>query len=302
MSTIQTYTRRTGTSFLEFEDRFPNSQSCLTHILHCRFRGKFVCPKCRNSTIFVKNPSGNGYTSSCCKSALIYPLQGTVFSRTNIPLNYWFRATLYFTNSASGISANFVYKQFGLSRKASIRMCKVIREHLTSIDENIRLGLDGATVYVAETTMKAISRRKQKSGVRFRILLATDGKDFLLLPIPTGKYVRSRDLLFNRLEPNAPIVVQTNELKRKLLNFKDFARVKGRTIQTGDDPYHSNFSFLDTCGIAFKQFILQSHYWVSEQHLGSYLGHFAFLYRRRHRGTEAFWEAVSHFPEFAQDG
>lgn len=298
MSTIQTYTRRAGTSFLEFEDRFSEPQSCLAHVLQCRLRGSDVCPKCGAATDFVKIRSANRYISRCCYDAPLYPLRGTMFSATQIPLNDWFRAILYFTNSASGISANFIHQQLGYSLKASIRMCKLIREHLTSVDENIRLGRDGATVYVAETTMKGISRRKQKNGVRFRILLATDGRDFLVLPIPTGKFVRSRDLLLSRLEPNVRIITQTNDLRQKILNFKDFARVKGRKIETSDDPYHARFNVLNSCAVALKQFILQSHYWVSEQHIESYLGHFAFLYRRRHRGTEAFWDAISYFAKF----
>lgn len=293
-----TATRRRGTSFIDFEGRFPDPESCLAYLLETRLAGSTLCPKCGNATDFLKIKSARRYIARCCFDATLFPLRGTIFSGTRLPLNLWFRAILYFCNSSIGIAPNFLRQQLGISGKASVRMCKLIREHLTSIDSDIRLGPDGASVFVSETTMKGVSRRGRKNGVRFRILLATDGSESVAMPIPTGRFAASRDLLLNRLDLKATVVVQTDELKRKLLNHKTFARVKGRRLVTADDPDHLEFHNLSVGGIALKRFILQSHGWVSERHLESYLGHFSFLYRRRHRGSDAFWDAISGFPKF----
>ena len=298
MNRVRKYPFRTGTSVVEFENRFPDSLSCLEHILACRLGDNKTCSKCGMPTEFCKVRTANRYIPKCCWDSPLYPLRSTIFSATHIPLNIWFRAILYFTNSSSGIGPDFLHKQLGICAKASIRMCKLIREHLSAIDDDIRLGRDSNLVYVAETTMKGVARRGSKSRVRFRILLATDGIEFLVLPIATGKFVQSRDLLLDRLDQHASIITRTSELKRKILNFKSFSRVKGRIIEVADDPDHLQFYHLIACGIALKRFIINSHYWVSEQHLPSYLGHFAFLYRRRQRGSSAFWDAVSIFPKF----
>ena len=226
------------------------------------------------------------------------PLSGTFLSGSRIALDLWFRAILYFTNSSNGVCPNFLRQQLGISAKASVRMCQLIREHLSKIDEKVQLGRNSSAVFVTETTMKGISRAGQKNGVRYRLLLASDGSEFLVIPVATGPFANSRNLLLDRISPNATLFTQTNELRRKLLRHKPLMRAKSIPVLTAKDPDGEQFHFLSVTGIALKRFILQSHTWVSEQHLGGYVGHFTFLYRRRRRGTEAFWDAVSHFPKF----
>lgn len=287
--------RRKGTSFAKFEQLFPTSESCIEHILKCRLKTQ-NCPKCNRPAIFVKIKSANRYIPKCCYDQAIYPLRGTIFAGTRIPLDTWFRTILYFTNTSSGISPDFVHRQFGISQKASVRMCQRIREHLTALDRRIILGQDGSAVYVSETTVRSVARKNQKNGVRFRVLLATDCSETVVMPVTTGKHTKSRDLLLDRISRKSAIITQTPALRKKLLNYKKFSRVRGMPIETATDPYLEPFCRLSVLGIALKRFILPSHYWVSERHIASYIGHFAFLYRRRSRGTETFLEAVSNFP------
>ena len=290
--------RRAGTSFREFEEKFPNQKSCLDQIMKYRLREIFSCPKCGKIVGFKKISKRNSYIAKCCTIRILSPLLQTPFYRSQISLVVWFRIILYFTNASMGISPKFISNHFDLQRRTAMRTCQLIRYHLLSIDNGICLGQNGRNVYVSETTIRSISRRGRKNGVRYRILMATDGVEFLSIPITSGKLAKSRRLLLDRLYPNARIVIQTDELKKKILNYYNSFKVKGHYIETTDDPYHQQFNELSVCVIALKRFILQSHYWVSEQHLDSYIGHFAFLYRRRHRGHEAFWDAVSNFPKF----
>ena len=290
--------RRKGTSFGEFEDIFVDSDSCLEYLLKIRLGGSTLCPKCGSETSFIKIRNFRRYIAKCCYDASLSPLSGTFLSGSKISLDLWFRAILYFTNSPNGVSPNFLRRQLGISAKASIRMCQLIREHLSKIDATVQLGRNGSTVFVAETTMKGISRIGQKNGVRFRILLATDGSEFLVIPVATGPFADSRNLLLDRVGPNTTLFTQTDELRQKLLRHKSFLRAKSRPVLTAKDRDDKQFNFLSVTGIALKRFILQSHTWVSEQHLAGYVGHFTFLYRRRHRGAESFWDAVSHFPKF----
>lgn len=289
---------RPGTSYHEFERYFDDSESCLGHIFASRLAGSNLCPNCGKQTEFVRVTTANRFMSKCCYTAHLYPLRDTIFSGSQISLIHWFRAILYFTNTSSGISPNFIAQQLGIGVKASIRMCSLIREHLSAIDEGICLGNSSRPVHVAETTMKAIARQGQKNGVRYRILMAGDGVDFFLLPIATGKFAKSRDRLLDRLHPSTTIITETPQLRLKLLNYKYFSKLKGRQIRSATDSDFQRLHELSVCSIALKRFILRSHYWVSEQHLPAYMGHFAFLYRRRHRRSEAFWDAVSSFPPF----
>ena len=221
-----------------------------------------------------------------------------MFFRTWLPMTIWFRAILYFTNAATGVGPDFLCRQLGISRGAAKRMCSRIRLHLTSVDEAICLGSNGNSIYVSETTMKGISRESGKCGARFRIMTATDGIEFLIVPIATGEFWKSRNRLVDRLVPNVPIILKSKSLRDKILRRKAVGTFRGHEIHVTDDPYRNEFNTLSVCEIALKRFILGAHHRVSEKHLNEYIGHFAFLYRRRHRGEEAFWEAISHFPAF----
>lgn len=300
VGTTRKVLRRAGTTFLNVEEKFPDNESCLAHIISIRLDQNASCITCGKLRKFKKISKRNSYLSKCCTIRIVSPLEGTIFARTQISLKDWFRAILYFTNASMGISPNFISQQFGIARASSMRICQLIRQHLMSVDDDVLLGVDGSSVYVSVTTFKSISRRGGKNGTRFRVLMATDGVEVLIVPIHTGKITLSRHLLLDRLHPNAPIITQTDMLRKRIINFYKSSKVKGHNIDTSDDPYYEQFNKLSVCSIALKRFILQSHYSVSERHLESYVGHFAFLYRRRHRGHEAFWDAISHFSKFPQ--
>jgi transposase len=293
--------RRAGTSFIEFEKKFPDQESCLAHIMSIRLDEAEVCTACGRPRKFRKISKRYSYISKCCTIIIRSPMAGTIFAHTQMPLLTWFRAILYFTNASMGISPSFISHQFGIARAASMRTCQLIRRHLDSIDHDIRLGSAGSCVYVSQTTMKAVSRLGKKNGVRFRILLATDGAEFLAIPIATGEFGRSRDLLLNRLVPSASIITQDERLRKRILNHYASSKAKGHNINAADNPYDIEFNNLSVYGIALKGFILRSHNWIRETNINSYIGHFSFLYRRRHRGEAAFWDAISYFPSFLHE-
>lgn len=290
--------RRSGTSYIDFDNKFPDDKSCIDHIIDIRLSAKKFCTNCGQLLKFEKKKIRFEYTSHCCSFQTVLPLAGTMFFRTFLPLTVWFRAILYFTNAATGVGPDFLCRQLGISRNAAKRMCSLIRHHLTSIDDHVCLGTSGNSIYISETTMKSISREGRKNGARFRVMTATDGIEFLIVPIATGDFWKSRNRLVDRLMPNVPIIVKSASLRDKILRFRDVEYFRGHQIHVTDDPYQNEFNTLSVCEIALKRFILGAHHRVSEKHLTEYIGHFAFLYRRRHRGQEAFWEAISYFPVF----
>lgn len=296
MSDVVKSIRRSGTSYIDFQAKFPDDRACIDHLIDLKLHGQKSCSNCGKLLEFKKNRNRFQYISRCCCFRTVSPLVGTMFFRSWLPLSIWFRAILYFTNAAIGVGPDFLSRQLGISRSAAKRMCSRIRHHLTSIDESIHLGTNGNCIYVSETTMKAISRVGRKNGVRFRVMTATDGGEFLIVPIATGYFGKSRKLLMDRLLPGVPIVFQSESLRDKVFNLRGVNRFRGHEIRVTDDPYQDEFNALCACEIALKRFVLGGHHRVSEAHFLDYIGHFAFLYRRRHRGGDAFWEAISHFP------
>ena len=288
--------RRGGTSFVEFENRFPDSPACLEYLFQQKFGHNPRCPKCNLPASFQRARSGNHFVASCCFDSKIYPLKGTIYSRSNLPLLKWFRCILYFTNSASGVSSDFISSQLGVSVKAAVRMAQLIRGQLTAIDRGVTLGLGGRTIYVDETTINSISRRGRKNGVKLRILAATDGNEFVAIPIAKGRFAANRNLLFDQCDAGTRLEVRQSMTRQKLCDYRKIHRVAGHEVDIAANPELPDYHYLTAFMVALKRFILQSHIWVSEAHLESYIGHFAFLYRRRSNGHQAFWDAISNVP------
>ena len=284
--------RRAGTSFREFERKFPDSSACLEYLQVQVYGINPKCPKCGLDSQISQSSSGTHFVSSCCRSAKFVPLKNTIFAKSQLPLIKWFWCLLHFTNASSGVTTDFIRCQLGMSTKASIRVAQKIRAQLVTIDCNIKLQAD-QRIFVDETTINNISRGSQKNGVKFRILGATDGVEFLMIAIPSGRYATSRDRLFDRCERGSTLEIRQKTTQQKLTNFKNLTKIKGHCLKLTSEPdrqeYHNLTNFMN----AGKRFILSTHIWVTDRQLDSYIGHFSFLYRRRYRGQDIFWEALA---------
>lgn len=283
--------RRAGTSFSEFESKFPDSYACLEFLQTQIYGIAPKCPKCGFVSQIHRASAGTQFASNCCRGVKFALLKNTIFSKTQLPLIKWFWCLLHFTNASSGVTTDFIKCQLGLSTKAAVRVSQRIRSLMTSIDSDVKL-LSYRRIFIDETTINNISRGGQKNGVKFRILGATDGTEFMMIAIPSGRYSVSRDRLFDRCEAGSTFEIRHRSTRQKLTNFKDLSRIKGHCLLLTDDPGHSEYHNLANFLNAAKRFILSTHMWVSERQLDSYIGHFMFLYRRRYRGQDTFWDAL----------
>ena len=274
------------------ESKFPNSSACLDFLQVHTYGVEPKCPKCGSVSQANRASYGTRFVSSCCRSARFVPLKNTIFWKSQVPLIKWFWCLLHFTNASSGVTTEFIKCQLGMSTKSSVRVAQRIRSQLTLIDHEIKL-LSTRRIFIDETTINNISRGGQINGVKFRILGATDGIEFLMIAIPSGRYAVSRDRLFDRCEAGSTFEIRHKSTLQKLTNFKNLSKIKGHNLHLTEEPGHSEYHNLANFLNAAKRFILSTHMWVSERQLDSYIGHFSFLYRRRYRGQDIFWDALT---------
>ena len=103
---------------VELWEEYPDNKSCLAKVLELR---KLSC--CSK----LKRVKGRkSFVCSCGKQT--YPLKGTIFENTKIPLKYWFYAIFVMANTRSGISAKTLQRELGVTYKTAWRMCHKIRE------------------------------------------------------------------------------------------------------------------------------------------------------------------------------
>lgn len=78
-------------SLLQFQSLYGTHEQCLEVIKQQRFPEPYECPKCKTQQKFYHVKGRAAYACNKCGHHL-YPLAGTIFEKTKIPLQYWFYA------------------------------------------------------------------------------------------------------------------------------------------------------------------------------------------------------------------
>ena len=66
------------------------------------------------------------YSCQWCGHQL-YPLSGTVFHKSSVPLRLWFFAVYLFVSSKNGVSAKELQRQLGVTYKCAWRIARLVR-------------------------------------------------------------------------------------------------------------------------------------------------------------------------------
>jgi hypothetical protein len=208
-------------------------------------------------------------------------MASTVFARSNLPLQKWFRALLYLTNSAAGLPTSFFAGQFEISEKAAWRMASRLRQHLHMLEWATPLGGDGMPVFLGETKLAQIVREKNKPVIRIRLLTLTDGQRTRFLPLAEGRFREARATLESVIAADAGIVLRSRALAEKISNYRPIGRGRTARYSLAEDPWLEPFGIIETATLRMKRFLLHAHLRIDAQHLPGYLGHFSFLWNCR---------------------
>ena len=129
----------------DFFKRFPDDESCLSHLFETRFGQGHECPKCAKSAKWYRIKAERAYSCQWCGHHL-HPTVGTPFAKSRTSLQLWFFAIFLFTKSRNGVSAKELERQLGVTYKTAWRMGHEIRKHMANIDGDTPLGGSGKTV------------------------------------------------------------------------------------------------------------------------------------------------------------
>ena len=106
-------------TFYEFQQRYPDDESCLRQIMVSRYGGlEFDCPACGEFSKFYRMTTTRAYVCQHCKDHL-HPTAGTFMHRTRLPLHKWFYAMYLFSTSKHGVAAKELERQLGVTYKCA---------------------------------------------------------------------------------------------------------------------------------------------------------------------------------------
>lgn len=293
---------RTGTSINAFLAKFPDSDACLEHIFATRFGAHYPCPGCGSAQGWYRIGKSTAYAPRCCFRQRVYPLSGTLFAHSNVPLHKWFYAILHFCNAGAGLSANFLAIQLGISGKAATRMADRIRRHMHAIDADLRIGGDGVRVLVDETKLRNVIDPVKGARNAMRILMLSDGTNFHFLPIPKGNFRAARQGLARKLHPHSTLCFRDRAIFQKLSSYRKSLALPETQFEIHADPFSEEFTSFSVICIRMKLFIITSHIWISSGRINQYLACFEFIYRRVMSGRSPFMEAIGCFPDIDAPG
>lgn len=149
-------------SIAAFNERFPDDDTCLDHLMRVRYGERLTCFKCLRDSRYYRVKSRRSYECEHC-GYQVYPTAGTPFEQTRTSLRDWFYVMFLFCASRNGVAAKEVERQLGVTYKTAWRMCRLIRLYMGEVDGDAPLGGPTSDKGVVEID-KAFIGGKDKQG------------------------------------------------------------------------------------------------------------------------------------------
>ncbi len=266
-------------TIFEFQQWFPDEESCLKFLIQSRWPDGFVCPRCGFNEHYWKKARQLLECKRCGYQASV--TAGTVMHRSRMPLKLWFHAAYLVSTLTPGMSALQFQRQTGLSSyKTAFTMLHSLRAAL------VRGGRDriSGLVEVDETYIGGERKGPSGRGALGKVIVvgAVDLR---------GRYANRVRL---RVIPNVTQATLTEFVKDNIR--------EGSTVKTDDwlgynklenAGYHhvvtSDLIHIHRVFSNLKTWLLGTHHGaVRKQHLQAYLNEYTFRFNRRGTPMAAF--------------
>ena len=265
----------------ELEQRFATEGACRAYLAWLRWPTGFCCPQCTTS--------GSWTTTRCLLMCRRCGYQasvtaGTIFHRTRLPLQDWFRAMWWMTDQKHRPSALGLQRLLGLgSYRTAWLWLQKLRHAM------VRPGWDrlGGQVEVDETYLGAVEagagRRHMRSKALVAIAAQIDGKGIgriRLRRIPAASTSPLVAFVKHAVKPGSVVITDGWEAYAGLKQegFKHRPRVISGSSKTAS----ALLPRVRRVASLFKRWLLGTHQGaLSREQLDSYLDEFTFRFNRR---------------------
>ncbi len=265
----------------EFEQRFATEGACRAYLARLRWPTGFCCPQCTTS--------GSWTTTRCLLMCRRCGYQasvtaGTIFHRTRLPLQDWFRAMWWMTDQKHRPSALGLQRLLGLgSYRTAWLWLQKLRHAM------VRPGWDrlGGQVEVDETYLGAVEagagRRHLRSKALVAIAAQIDGKGIGRIRLRRISAASTSPLVAfvkHAVKPGSVVITDGWEAYAGLKQegFKHRPRVISGSSKTAS----ALLPRVRRVASLFKRWLLGTHQGaLSREQLDSYLDEFTFRFNRR---------------------
>lgn len=285
-----------GPSIRDFQKRFPDEDTCLTHLMRTRFGERLKCFKCLKQATYYRVKARRSFECEHC-GYQVYPTAGTPFESTRTPLRDWFYVMYLFCASRNGVAAKEVQRQLGVTYKTAWRMCNLIRKYMGYVDGDAPIGGPGKTVEADETFIGG----RDLNG-------APDDKAVVLGMVERGGDVVTRHIVARTKRHIVPHIVNFVKPGTRLYTdegsaFKLLTEKHGYEHEMVDHSakeyvrgdVHTNS--IEGFWANVKRGIKGTYVHVSKKHLQSYLREFEYRHNLRRQPALMFDLLLAAFPK-----
>lgn len=281
------------TTFRQVKEQFSNEDQCLDHVMRTKFGARFECPKCRRQATYYRIRGRKAYECEHCANQ-VYPCVGTPFEKSRTPLTTWFHVMYMFCTTRNGVSAKEIQRVTGVTYKCAWRMGHEIRKYMAQVDGDAPLGGPDGGIVEADETQIGGRDKKGKEDKAHVIGVVERGGDIITRHIPDRRETTIiRHVVENVLDGSR---VATDEA----FQYRDLSKIgythgavnhHRKEYVRGD--IHTNT--LEGFWAWLQRGIHGTHVWVSQKHLGKYLGEFEYRFNLRTQPSAMFSVLVSAF-------
>lgn len=273
---------KSPTTLLEFQDRFPDDESCLALLRRVRWPHGFECPRCGGRTSSTIRTRRLEQCSRCRYQASL--TAGTVLHGTRTSLRAWFLAIFFLGRHKTGISALQLRKDLGLgsyktawtllhklrsglSEPASQRLIGLVEADEAYLGGKRERGAMGRTLKRKSLVAAAVENRGEHAGsLRLSVIPEASGPEL-------GSFVRG-------VIDQAKTTVRTDGWR----SYNDLAARGARhqvKIQGDGSRAPKILPWVHVVFSNLKSFLRGTYHGVSKKHLPRYLQEFTYRFNRR---------------------
>jgi len=266
------------------ERDFPNEAKCLEFLFDAQHSRECSC-----GGTYKPVKGRKQYQCSKCRFQ-IAPLAGTIFHKSDTPLQIWFKAILSFSNAKSGLSAKQLEREIETTYKTAYRMLMLIRKALAQGSDKLSGDVEVDAAYLGGRKHGGKYNKYQKQAIAAKSVVmgaVERGGNIKVLVVPDATSKTQGSFLAAAVAKEGTRLMTdgANQLKNVAMGY-DRYMVNHKKGEWARGDAHTNT--IEGFWAHVKRSIKGTHKVVSKKHLQSYLDGFVFHYDNRHSDKARF--------------
>jgi transposase-like protein len=263
-------------SMKEFQQWFPDEESCIKYLYESRWPDGFICPICGNTEAYyittrrVFKCKVNGHQT--------YLTAGTTLHGSHTPLKDWFDTAYLVTTVTPGISAVQLQRQLGVTYETAFNILHKLRSAMVNPERTkIKGEIEVDETYIGGPTTGGKRGRGTEKAI---VIIAVENRNGY-----AGR-VRLRHIKDVTGSSLIGFIREVAE-KRSVIITDDFTGYTNLS-KYFDHEIDENLRLAHLIASNLKTWIKGTFHGVSDKHLQAYLNEFTFRFNRRKTPMAAF--------------